>query len=116
MNINFQADRDISDVESLKNICKNTENEVCGFLIKNSDSNKYDFIQRKNVHPDPIHHFLIDPKDSFFDKEIIVFHSHGLKCESGYGFSEDDLENQKFFNMPMLLYCVYIDRFFYKNI
>lgn len=116
MSTNFQADRDISNIDLLKTICKNTQNEICGFLIKNSNNNKYDFIQRQNIHPDPLHHFLIDPKQCFFDKDVIVFHSHGIQSELAEGFSEDDLENQRYFNMPMLLYCVYIDRFFYKDL
>ena len=68
-----------------------------------------------NVHPNPKNFFLISPKQTIYSEDCIVFHSHPKHVKEK-GFSEWDLENQKYFYMPMLLYSVNNDEFYYKNI
>lgn len=110
MTINFLAN-DIK--EELKKISENTDEEVCGFLIK--DKNSYVFKQCQNIHPDPKNYFLICPKQYNFDDETILFHSHP-KHTNDQGFSDWDLENQFYFCLPMLLYSVNNNKFYYKEI
>lgn len=101
-------------IELLKYKSKNTNEEICGFLIKKNGV--YDtFIECKNLHPDPINYFLISPKEYIFDDGVILFHSHPNHSDLK-GFSDWDLENQKYFYLDMLVYSVNNDSFYYKSI
>lgn len=110
MTINFLHDELL---KKLKIISINSYEEVCGFLIKKNDG--YIFKQCENMHPDPKNYFLISPKEYDFSDGTIVFHSHP-KNTNDKGFSDWDLENQFYFSLPMLLYSVNNDRFYYKDI
>ena len=94
----------------LKEKSCNSVEEICGFLIKTSD--KFDFfIECQNLHPDSSNYFLISPKEYIWDKECILFHSHPKHAILD-GFSDWDLENQKYFALDMLLYSVNKDKFY----
>lgn len=112
MTTDFPVDPYILDLLSSKSI--NSENEICGFLIKNGSL--YDlFKECTNIHPDPQNYFLISPKECIFDEDVILFHSHP-KHSDLIGFSEWDLENQKYFCLNMLVYSVKNNKFYYKSI
>lgn len=97
----------------LKEKSSNSENEICGFIIKTS--NLFDtFIECANLHPDPKNYFLISPKDYILDKECILFHSHPSNARID-GFSDWDIENQKYFLLDMLLYSVNHNKFYYRQ-
>lgn len=100
-------------LNELKEISINSEEEICGFLIKSNDD--YFFKRCKNIHPDPKNYFLISPKEYNFDDGTIVFHSHP-KNPDDKGFSDWDLENQFYFCLPMLLYSVINNEFHYKTV
>ena len=101
-------------VEILQNRSRNSKNEICGFLKKHNGF--YDtFLECKNIHPDPRNYFLISPKDCIFEEDVILFHSHPDHSDL-IGFSEWDLENQKYFCLNMLVYSVNNDSFYYKSI
>lgn len=112
MIINYQ-DLDKNLLDELKNLSISSDEEICGFLIK--IDNNYCFKQVKNMHPNAKSFFLISPKDVIYNDDCIVFHSHPNHVKNK-GFSDWDLENQKYFYMPMLLYSVNNDEFYYKNI
>lgn len=109
---NYQ-DLDNAILEELKKESVSSEEEICGFLIK--QENSYVFRKKTNLHPNPKSFFLISPKETVYSKECIVFHSHPKHVKEE-GFSDWDIENQKYFYMPMLLYSVNNDKFYYKNI
>jgi|TARA_X000001036_G_scaffold226243_1_gene211644 proteasome lid subunit RPN8/RPN11 len=92
----------------LKSKSLESEKEICGFVLNGK------FVQRTNMHPDPVNHFLISPKECIWGEDVVVFHSHPSHVEEK-GFSEWDLENQKFFYMDMLLYSVNEDEFYFKE-
>ena len=94
--------------ELLRSKSRNTNEEVCGFILNG------EFIERKNIHPNPIDYFLISPKDCIWDENVILFHSHPDHVKEK-NFSSWDLENQYFFNMDMLLYSVNNDEFYFKE-
>lgn len=110
MNIDCQDNQKI--LSELKLLSINSDREICGFIIKNDSG--YSYKSCVNIHPDPINYFLIDPKECVF-KNSILFHSHTINSNID-GFSEWDLENQKYFYLPMLLYSVNKDKFYYKNV
>ena len=112
MIINYQ-DLDKSILEELRKESLSSDDEICGFLIKKN--NNYYFKKMINIHPNPKSFFLISPKESNYSDGGIVFHSHPEHVKEK-GFSEWDLENQKYFYLPMLLYSVNNDEFYYKNI
>lgn len=92
----------------LKKYSCSSDKEVCGFIVDCK------FIAKKNVHPDPLNFFLIDPRDYIWGENVVVFHSHPEHVKK-VNFSDWDLENQKFFNMDMVLYSVYNNEFYYKE-
>tara|TARA_Y100000361_G_C11079860_1_gene300406 strand:+ start:15 stop:341 length:327 start_codon:yes stop_codon:yes gene_type:complete len=93
-------------LSELKDISVSCDEEVCGFIKDN------EFHARKNAHPDPKNFFLIAPSDCVWGDDVVLFHSHprhaGLK-----GFSDWDLQNQKIFDLSMVLYSVKNDEFYY---
>jgi len=97
----------------LKKISISSEEEVCGFLIKKQDLYS-EYISCNNVHPDKRNFFLINPSEYILDKEIAIFHSHPSHSMLD-GFSEWDIENQKYFCLDMLLYSVNKDKFYFKK-
>ena len=108
MNINYLVDHDLLNDLKSKSIASNEE--ICGFIIKKSE--KYDtFIECRNYHPDPANFFLISPKEYVSDINAVVFHSHPINAQID-GFSDWDLENQKYFALDMLLYSVNKDKFY----
>ena len=100
-------------LEELRKESLSSDDEICGFLVK-KNNNDY-FKKMVNMHPNPKNFFLISPKESDYSDGCIVFHSHPERVKEK-GFSEWDLENQKYFYLPMLLYSVNNDEFYYKNI
>ena len=110
MNTDFPVDYKMLD--KLKELSISSDIEVCGFLTKENDD--YTYKPCKNIHPDPFNYFIIDPKECLF-KDTILFHSHPKHVDLD-GFSDWDLENQQYFYLPMLLYSVNKDAFYYKNI
>lgn len=92
----------------LKKYSCSSDEEICGFIMN------CEFFARKNIHPDPFNFFLIDPKDYMLEENVIVFHSHPKHIEKN-GFSDWDLENQRFFDRDMVLYSVYNNEFYYKQ-
>jgi len=112
MTIDFPVKKEL--LELLRNKSKDSQNEICGFLKKHAGI--YDsFLECKNIHPDPRNYFLISPKESIFEEDIILFHSHPQHIGL-IGFSEWDLENQNYFSLNMLVYSVNNDSFYYKSI
>jgi len=108
MNINYQVHKDI--LEHLREISRNSENEVCGFVIENGNK----FIQCENIHPEPKNYFLISPKDYIWERDTILFHSHPAHGDV-IGFSDWDVQNQFYFQLKMLLYSVKYDEFYFKD-
>jgi len=92
----------------LKEKALNSDKEICGFICDGK------FIEKENIHPDPVNYFLISPKECIWEDGVVLFHSHPVHIERA-GFSEWDLENQYFFNMDMVLYSVNNDEFYYKE-
>ena len=85
--------------QKIKTIALKTNNEICGFIIKNQ------IFPCKNQSPNPNYHFSISPLDylraSYLGKLEIIYHSHTKNPE----FSEFDkinLYNQK---LRGLIYC-----------
>lgn len=92
----------------LKNLSIASELEIVGFIKDNI------FQQVNNIHPDSKNYFLINSKDiKDLNSGYILFHSHPIHIELD-GFSEWDLENQKYSCIPMLLYSVKADKFYYS--
>ena len=85
-----------------------SKKEICGF-IKNEIFNKV-----KNSHPDPENFFLINPADCVWGEEVVLFHSHPTHIAI-QGFSDWDLENQRFFTLDKVLYSVNNDEFYYNK-
>ena len=92
----------------LKEKSLKSKKEICGFIYREK------FIEKENIHPDPVNYFLISPKECIWQDDCVLFHSHPAHIK-GAGFSEWDLENQYFFNMDMVLYSVNNDEFYYKE-
>ncbi len=92
----------------LKNISIASDIEIVGFIDKNNQ-----FEQKPNIHPDSSNYFLINPKEYDNLDNITLFHSHPNHIELD-GFSEWDLENQKWSCLPMLLYSVKHGKFHYS--
>lgn len=112
MTIDFPVKGEILDLLIYK--ATDSINEICGFLIKHDDL--YDvFVECDNIHPDAQNYFLISPKQCIFDGDPILFHSHP-KHSDLIGFSDWDLENQKYFDLKMLVYSVKNNKFYYKSI
>lgn len=110
MTINYQLKDDF--LFMLKKKCQSSNKEICGF-IKLSNNFYSDFVECENLHPDPFNYFLISPKQYIENQNSILFHSHPDHCENK-GFSDWDLENQKYFALDMLLYSVKDDEFYFK--
>ena len=85
-----------------------SKKEICGFILGG------DFLQKENIHPDPERFFLVNPCDCVWDEGVVLFHSHpdNIKLK---GFSDWDLENQKYFELDMLLYSVNNNKFYFKK-
>lgn len=97
----------------LKNLSVSSEEEICGFLIK--DDHLYSkYIPCINVHPDKKNFFLINPSEYILDRDVMLFHSHPIHSVLD-GFSEWDTENQKYFCLDMLLYSVNKDKFYFQK-
>ena len=110
MNTDFPVNGKLLD--ELRELSKASKIEVCGFIIyKNNDCY---YKSCKNLHPDGSNFFVIDPKECVFENSIL-FHSHPQHVDLD-GFSDWDLENQRYFCLPMLLYSVNRDVFYYKSI
>jgi len=92
----------------LKKCSSSSEEEICGFI------KDMVFYKVKNSHPDPRNFFLIDPLECIWGNDIVLFHSHPNHIELE-GFSDWDLENQKFFSLDMVLYSVNNDKFYYNK-
>ena len=92
----------------LKEKSVGSSKEICGYL-KNEI-----FYERKNSHPYPEKYFLIDPSSCMWGEDVVLFHSHPDKNEL-IGFSDWDMENQKFFCLDMVLYSVNNDEFYYMS-
>jgi len=96
----------INDVlkEKILKICDAEDGEICGFIVKDKNSN-FDFIKVMNKHPFKGNHFLISPLDFLqVKKEYLIeylFHSH----DNNSLFSDQDRYYQKFHNLNMLLLC-----------
>lgn len=97
----------------LKNLSVSSSEEICGFITKDGDSYS-NYISCCNVHPDKKNFFLINPLEYILDKDVILFHSHPSHSPLD-GFSEWDIENQKYFCLDMLLYSVNKDKFYFKK-
>lgn len=111
MIINCPVEKNL--LKKLKQISIISDDEICGFLIK--EKNMYvDYIPCANLHPDKKNFFLINPSSYVFNEEIGLFHSHPKHCLLN-GFSEWDLENQKYFCLDMLLYSVNNDKFYFQK-
>jgi proteasome lid subunit RPN8/RPN11 len=110
MIINYQVEADL--LQFLKKKCIESDIEICGFIKKKNNTYSW-FIESKNLHPDPANFFLISPREYIDNEESILFHSHPGHCKTK-GFSEWDLENQKYFALTMLLYSVNDDKFYYS--
>ena len=106
MNTNYQLDENLMAELKMKSV--RSEKEICGFILESND-----FVEVKNVHPDPKNYFLISPADYIWEKGAILFHSHPSHIDT-YGFSKWDLENQFYFQKKMLLYSVKYDEFYFK--
>jgi hypothetical protein len=101
-------------LNELKEKSRNSEKEICGFLIKKN--NVYsEFVECFNSHPDPVNYFLISPKQCVFEDDSILFHSHPLHSDL-IGFSDWDLENQQYFYLKMVVYSVKNNEFYYQTI
>jgi proteasome lid subunit RPN8/RPN11 len=105
MNINFLP-KDL--LNNLVELSKNSNVEICGFIKNNI------FVKCDNLHPDPVNYFTISHKEYLKNIDSILFHSHPYKYNDK-GFSDWDLENQKYHCLNMLLYSVNLNRFFYKT-
>ncbi len=105
MNINFLP-KDL--LNNLVELSKNSNVEICGFIKNNI------FVKCDNLHPDPFNYFTISHKEYLKNIDSILFHSHPYKYNDK-GFSDWDLENQKYHCLNMLLYSVNLNRFFYKT-
>jgi proteasome lid subunit RPN8/RPN11 len=104
MTINY-PDKLLSE---LKDLSIASDIEIVGFIDKNNQ-----FHQKKNIHPDAKDYFLINPKEYGDLTDLVLFHSHPKHIDLK-GFSEWDLENQKWFCLPMLLYSVNQDEFYFN--
>ena len=110
MSINCQIHENLKDCLRTKSI--NSNLEVCGFILNN------EFVECKNIHPDPKNYFLISPKDIPWDKlddNTLLFHSHPEHATVD-GFSKWDIENQFYFQLKMLLYSVKYNRFYFRDL
>jgi len=110
MNTDFPVDDEL--LHDLRKLSRASKIEVCGFIVFENDQQYYKSC--KNLHPDPSNFFVIDPKECVF-RNSILFHSHPEHVIID-GFSDWDLENQQYFCLPMLLYSVNKDEFYYKSI
>lgn len=81
-----------------------SQEEVCGFIVKDKECIK--FIPVQNKHPEKNAHVLISPKDYLSIKEnykiLYYFHSHPI----GSDFSGIDLFYQKYHNLNMIVYDI----------
>ena len=111
MTTNYQLKDNI--LSALKKKSLDSDKEICGFIKFSNDCDEY-FEECENLHPDPFNYFLISPRQYIQNQNSILFHSHPKHCKS-YGFSDWDLENQKYFTLDMLLYSVNDDKFYFKK-
>ena len=93
----------------LKDLSVASDIEIVGFIDKNNQ-----FYQKKNIHPDSKDYFLINPKEYTSLDDLVLFHSHPKHIDLK-GFSDWDLENQKWSCLPMLLYSVNNNEFYFKS-
>lgn len=78
--------------------------EIVAFLF---DDDSIEYVE--NIHPDPTNYFLISPERAP-TCDYILFHSHVKKG----GFSDWDLQNQRYHDKSMLLYDKIDKKFYYR--
>ena len=107
----FQVLRGIASkvqLSIIRRVARCCDFEICGILY----NNKIKFL--KNISDDPVHTYLIDPKDYFsvYTEINCVFHSH---LTYNLDLSGLDILNTEETELSQLIYSIKSDRFLFYN-